>query len=38
VVVRLNDRRVLPTVETWQDQGGTVIAGTRIGPDGFVPF
>jgi hypothetical protein len=38
VVVRLNDRRVLPTVEVWQDNGGTVIAGTRVGPDGFVRF
>ncbi|WP_426566063.1 hypothetical protein ACPPVT_05730 [Angustibacter sp. McL0619] len=36
VVVQCNDLRVLPTVEVWQDNGGTVIAGTRIGPGDFV--
>jgi hypothetical protein len=36
IVVETNDRRVLPTVEVWQDFGATVIAGTRIGPNGFV--
>jgi hypothetical protein len=36
VLVETNDRRVLPTVEVWQDAGGTVIAGTRIGPREFM--
>src|SRR4051794_32716853 len=36
VVVQCNDPRVLPTVEVWQDNGATVVAGTRIGPGDFV--
>ena len=36
VVVEVNDHRMLPTVEIWSDSGGTVIAGTRIGPGQFV--
>ena len=36
VVVQVNDLKILPTVEVWQDLGGTVIAGTRIGPGDFV--
>jgi Putative peptidoglycan binding domain len=35
VVVESTDDRVLPAVEVWSDHGATVIAGTRIGPDGF---
>jgi hypothetical protein len=38
VVVEVNDRRMLPAVEVWSDTGGTVIPGTRIGPDQFVPL
>ena len=36
VVVESNDRAVLPTVNVWQDHGGTAIAGTTIGPGDFV--
>lgn len=36
VVVEVNDHRMLPAVEIWSDSGGTVIAGTRIGPGQFV--
>ena len=35
VIVEMNDRRVLPAVEVWSDNQGTVIAGTRIGPTQF---
>lgn len=35
-VVEVNDHRMLPAVEIWSDSGGTVIAGTRIGPGQFV--
>jgi hypothetical protein len=35
VVFQLNDLKVLPTVEVWSDQSGTVIPGTRIGPRDF---
>jgi hypothetical protein len=38
VVVEANDRAVLPTVNVWQDHGGTAIAGTTIGPGDFVPI
>jgi hypothetical protein len=36
VVVEVNDHRMLPAVGIWSDSGGTVIAGTRIGPNQFV--
>jgi hypothetical protein len=36
IVVEDNDAIVHPSVDIWQDFGGTVIPGTRIGPDGFV--
>ena len=36
VVVEVNTRLVLPSVEVWSDDRGTPIPGTRIGPVGFV--
>jgi hypothetical protein len=36
VVVEDNDALVHPSVAIWEDFGGTTIAGTRIGPEGFV--
>lgn len=36
VVVWINNLKVLPTVEIWQDAGATVIPGTRIGPSDFI--
>jgi hypothetical protein len=36
VVVEDNDALAHPSVAIWQDFGGTVIPGTRIGPEGFV--
>jgi hypothetical protein len=36
VVVDLNDFDVLPSVQVWSDNGGTVIAGTQIPARSFV--
>lgn len=36
IVVQVNDLKVLPTVEGWQDNGATITPGTRIGPRDFV--
>jgi hypothetical protein len=38
VVLESNDRALLPTVNIWQDHGGTVIPGTTIVPGDFVPI
>lgn len=36
IVMETNDRRILPAVHAWQDQGNTTIAGTLIPAGGFV--
>jgi hypothetical protein len=36
VVIDSNNRHLLPAVNVWSDQAGTIIAGTEISAGGFV--
>lgn len=38
VQVRRSDPRALPALSIWSSRGNSEIAGTRIGPEGFVPI
>lgn len=38
VQVRRSDPRALPAISIWSSRGNSEIAGTRIGPEGFVPI
>ena len=37
VVVEMNSRSLQPTAAVWSDHGGTIIPGTVIPPDRFMP-